>query len=112
MEENRRFTMRPIVGGQLKTGCTKAQVRTIARDRKEPLQEKMREKLRSEEDKKIYQMRSYTVEPVFWEYEMEQTVVNNEHVREEKNESRISSDMFGSQHWEDSQQNTGNSGTG
>lgn len=45
--------------------CTKAQARTITRDGREPLQEEMREKLRSEEGKKIYQMRSYTVEPVF-----------------------------------------------
>ena len=37
----------------------------ITRNGREPLQEKMREKLRSEEGEKIYQMRSYTVEPVF-----------------------------------------------
>lgn len=49
----------------VKTKCTKAKARTITRDGREPLQEKMREKLRSKEGKKIYRKRSYTVEPVF-----------------------------------------------
>ena len=49
----------------VKNKCTKAETRTITRDGREPLQEKMREKLRSERGKKIYQKRSYTVEPVF-----------------------------------------------
>ena len=48
-----------------KAKCTKAEVRTIMRDGREPLQEKMREKLRSPRGKEIYQKRSYTVEPVF-----------------------------------------------
>jgi transposase len=52
-------------GCPVRKKCTKTQARTITRDGREPLQEKMREKLRSEEGKKIYQMRSYTVEPVF-----------------------------------------------
>ena len=52
-------------GCSVRKKCTKSQARTITRDGREPLQEKMREKLRSEEGKKIYQMRSYTVEPVF-----------------------------------------------
>ena len=52
-------------GCPVKSKCTKAQARTITRDGREALQEKMREKLRSEQGKKIYQMRSYTVEPVF-----------------------------------------------
>jgi len=52
-------------GCPVRKKCTKAQARTITRDGREPLQKKMREKLRSEEGKKIYQMRSYTVEPVF-----------------------------------------------
>ena len=52
-------------GCPVRKKCTKAQARTVTRDGREPLQEKMREKLRSEEGKKIYQMRSYTVEPVF-----------------------------------------------
>ena len=45
--------------------CTKAEARTVTRDGREPLQEKMREKLRSEEGKIVYQQRGYTVEPVF-----------------------------------------------
>jgi transposase len=49
----------------VKSKCTKAQARTIARDGREPLQEKMREKLRSQEGKEIYKKRAYTVEPVF-----------------------------------------------
>lgn len=49
----------------VKSKCTKAQFRTMVRDGREPLQEKMRAKLRSLEGKVIYQQRSYTVEPVF-----------------------------------------------
>lgn len=45
--------------------CTKAEARTVTRDGREPLQEKMREKLRSDEGKVVYQQRGYTVEPVF-----------------------------------------------
>jgi transposase len=45
--------------------CTKAEARTVTRDGREPLQEKMREKLRSDEGELVYQQRSYTVEPVF-----------------------------------------------
>ena len=45
--------------------CTKAEARTITRDGREPLQEKMRKKLRSKEGKVIYQQRGHTVEPVF-----------------------------------------------
>ena len=52
-------------GRPVKCKCTKAQARTITRDGREPLQDKMREKLRREEGKKIYQMRSYTVDPIF-----------------------------------------------
>ncbi len=49
----------------VKSKCTKAKIRTITRDGREPLQEKMRQKLRSEEGKEIYKKRAYTVEPVF-----------------------------------------------
>ena len=52
-------------GCPVRKKCTKAEARTITRDGREPLQEKMREKLRSERGKIIYQKRSYTVEPVF-----------------------------------------------
>lgn len=49
----------------VKAKCTKAKIRTITRDGREPLQEKMRQKLRSEEGKEIYKKRAFTVEPVF-----------------------------------------------
>jgi len=45
--------------------CTTGEVRTVSRDGREPLLEAMREKLRSEEGKRIYKKRGYTVEPVF-----------------------------------------------
>ena len=45
--------------------CTKAEARTVTRDGRGPLQEKMREKLRSQRGKEIYRKRAYTVEPVF-----------------------------------------------
>ncbi len=45
--------------------CTKRAVREVFRDPREPLLEAMRAKLRSEEGKKIYVQRLYTVEPVF-----------------------------------------------
>ncbi len=37
---------------------------------------------------------------------MEQETVDNEHARQEKSERGISTDVFGSQYWEDNQQNT------
>jgi len=45
--------------------CTAGKARTVSRDGREPLMEAMREKLRSEEGKRIYAKRGYTVEPVF-----------------------------------------------
>lgn len=53
------------IGCLVQAKCTKAEVRTIMRDGREPLQEAMREKLRSPSGKEIYRKRSYTVEPVF-----------------------------------------------
>ena len=47
--------------------CTTGEVRTVSRDGREPLLEAMRQKLRSEEGKRIYKKRGYTVEPVFGE---------------------------------------------
>ena len=45
--------------------CTRGEARTVSRDGREPLLEAMRQKLRSEEGKRIYTKRGYTVEPVF-----------------------------------------------
>lgn len=45
--------------------CTGGEARTVSRDGREPLLEAMRQKLRSEEGKRIYKKRGYTVEPVF-----------------------------------------------
>ena len=45
--------------------CTTGEARTVSRDGREPLLEAMRQKLRSEEGKRIYRKRGYTVEPVF-----------------------------------------------
>jgi transposase len=45
--------------------CTTGEVRTVSRDGREPLSEAMRQKLRSEEGKRIYEKRGYTAEPVF-----------------------------------------------
>jgi transposase len=45
--------------------CTAGEARTVSRDGREPLLEAMRQKLRSEEGKRIYAKRGYTVEPVF-----------------------------------------------
>jgi len=47
--------------------CTTGEARTVSRDGREPLLEAMRQKLRSEEGKRIYAKRGYTVEPVFGE---------------------------------------------
>jgi len=49
----------------VKERCTTGEVRTVSRDGREPLLEAMRDKLRSEEGKRIYKKRGYTVEPVF-----------------------------------------------
>ena len=45
--------------------CTKARYRTIAREKREPLQEEMRKRLLSEEGRQKYKKRLYTVEPIF-----------------------------------------------
>jgi transposase len=47
--------------------CTAGEARTVSRDGREPLLEAMRQKLRTEEGKRIYAKRGYTVEPVFGE---------------------------------------------
>ena len=49
----------------VKEQCTRGVARTVSRDGREPLLETMREKLRSEEGKRIYGKRGHTVEPVF-----------------------------------------------
>jgi transposase len=49
----------------VKGKCTKRSVREIFRDSREPLLEEMRAKLRTEEGKRTYRKRMYTVEPVF-----------------------------------------------
>jgi len=51
-------------GCVVKGECTRGPARRISRDGKENLLEVMREKLRSEEGKQIYNKRAYTVEPV------------------------------------------------
>jgi len=51
-------------GCAVKEECTKGPARRITRDGRESLVEAMREKLRSEEGRKIYKKRLYTVEPV------------------------------------------------
>ena len=45
--------------------CTRGESRTVSRDGREPLLEDMRQKLRSEDGKRVYAKRQYTVEPVF-----------------------------------------------
>ena len=45
--------------------CTTGEARTVSRDGREPLLEAMRQKLRSEEGKRIYKKRGCMVEPVF-----------------------------------------------
>jgi transposase len=47
--------------------CTTGEARTVSRDGREPLLEAMRQKLRTEEGKRVYAKRGYTVEPVFGE---------------------------------------------
>jgi len=49
----------------LKNACTKAEKRIISRDPREHLLEDMREKLRTNEGKELYEERMSTVEPVF-----------------------------------------------
>lgn len=49
----------------VKKECTRGPARRITRDGREGLLEMMRDKLRSEEGKRIYTKRLYTVEPVF-----------------------------------------------
>lgn len=45
--------------------CTKAKSRTIAREKREELQEQMRRRLLSEQGREKYKKRLYTVEPIF-----------------------------------------------
>ena len=49
----------------VRTQCTKMAARTISREKREELQEAMRERLSSAEGKAKYKRRLYTVEPVF-----------------------------------------------
>ena len=49
----------------VKGQCTTAKYRTVAREKREELQEQMRQRLLSAEGKQIYKKRAYTVEPVF-----------------------------------------------
>ena len=51
----------------VKEHCTTGEARTVSRDGREPLLEAMRQKLRTDEGKRIYAKRGYTVEPVFGE---------------------------------------------
>ena len=51
-------------GCAMKGECTRGPARRITRDGRESLLEVMREKLRSDEGRKIYKKRLYTVEPV------------------------------------------------
>lgn len=52
-------------GCTVRLQCTKARYRTIAREKREPLQEEMRKRLLSEEGRQKYKKRLYTVEPIF-----------------------------------------------
>jgi hypothetical protein len=52
-------------GCPVRLPCTKARYRTIAREKREPLQEEMRKRLLSEEGRQKYKKRLYTVEPIF-----------------------------------------------
>jgi hypothetical protein len=45
--------------------CTKVKYRTIAREKREPLQEEMRRRLLSEEGREKYKKRLYWMEPIF-----------------------------------------------
>lgn len=51
----------------LRERCTTGETQTVSRDGREPLLDAMRQKLRSNEGKRIYAKRGYTVEPVFGE---------------------------------------------
>ncbi|MDN3512682.1 MAG: transposase, partial [Candidatus Jettenia sp.] len=50
---------------QKRSLCTKAKVRELLLDIREPLLQKMREKLTSDERRRKYFMRQYIIEPVF-----------------------------------------------
>lgn len=47
----------------VRSSCTTSQYRTIHQEFREPLRQQARDRLSSEEGKKIYQQRMYTVEP-------------------------------------------------
>jgi transposase len=53
------------LGCSVAARCTKARYRTIAREKREELQEEMRQRLLSEEGREKYKKRLYTVEPIF-----------------------------------------------
>lgn len=53
------------LGCSVAAQCTKAKYRTIAREKREELQEEMRQRLLSEEGREKYKKRLYTVEPIF-----------------------------------------------
>jgi hypothetical protein len=69
----------------------------------------MREKLRTEEGG--LSTAWLCSRASLWKYEIKQAAVNNEHARKEKGGRKISSDVLGSQYWEDNQQNTESCGT-
>jgi transposase len=52
-------------GCAIREWCTMGETRTVSRDGREALLEAMRQKLRSEEGKRIYGKHGYTEEPVF-----------------------------------------------
>jgi transposase len=54
-------------GCAVRERCTTGEARIVSRDGRELLLEAMRQKLRSEEGRRVYNKRGYTVEPVFGE---------------------------------------------
>jgi len=52
-------------GCEMRMECTKTKYRSISRDEREGLMERMRARLETEEGKRIYGKRKYMVEPVF-----------------------------------------------
>ena len=59
------YQCKACVGCRLKSQCTRAKYRTIAREFRQSLVDEMREKLKSPIGKKIYSQRMYMIEPVF-----------------------------------------------
>ena len=59
------YQCKACAGCCLKSQCTRAKYRTIAREFRQSLVDEMREKLKSPSGKKIYSQRKYMIEPVF-----------------------------------------------